>query len=109
MDKKTVSHMDAIRNISKKVAWSTKALIRLLGGNLEKEAHEGEPAAQFVADTAELNHYMGLLFVVEQKLAVTKKTAARRKLERQKMLIQQEIHFYKERQQAIAEGKEPKE
>lgn len=109
MDKKVVGHMEAIRNISRSISKHTKALVKLFGGNLDKEAHEGEPQAQYVADTAELNHYMGLLFIVEQKLLVTKKTEARRKLERQKMLLQQEIHFYRERQQAIAEGREPKE
>lgn len=100
MDKHSIfNHMKAIHGLSKAVSRGTKNLIRTLGGNVDKEAHEGEPGAKYIAYSEELNHFLDLLMEVEQKLLVTKKTSARRKLERQKMLLQQEVHFYRTKQE----------
>ena len=87
--------LKGVRDCIKRIKEGARALLKINGTDVDKAAHEGQPVAQYIAYTEELNHWLEKKLEVERRLALTKQTQARRKLVRKKALIEQEIMFYK--------------
>jgi len=104
MDQKTFKSMKAISGVCKTIVDAAKHLIRVVGGNVEKDVREEAPGAAYIEATANLNRVLVLRMEVDKKLSVTKKTTARRQLMYERMRLEKAILGYQLAQKEAIEG-----
>lgn len=100
-NKEIFEAMDDLKETMDQAKEDSKELVKQLGDDLDKMAHEGDCQAQLKAYHEELNVFMEMLLEVEKNLLVAHKTEAKRRLQRKKMLIQQEILYYQQKQDEV--------
>lgn len=95
MNRESFVRFKGVRDCIKRIKDSARGILKISGTDIDKEAHEGQPVAQYITYTDELNYWNEKKIEVDRLLEVTKQTQARNRLLRKKSLIETEILFYK--------------
>lgn len=98
---------EAVTRVAKNVISVFKKLVeavRKWRKQVDEEAAAGNPKAQYVKYTLEIMYYQRKLEEVDALLKVTKKTTARKPLLERRKHYQENLNYYKQRQQYLLEG-----